>query len=73
VFTRALHWSLSWSRSIQSIPSHPFSLRSILILSTHLRLGLPSGFISFWLPHQYHICIPLLKAAGAWSWPLTSN
>jgi hypothetical protein len=35
VFTRALHWSLSWARSIQSIPSHPISLRSILILSTH--------------------------------------
>jgi hypothetical protein len=43
VFTRALHWSLSWARSIQSIPSHPFSLRSILILCTHLRLNLPSG------------------------------
>jgi hypothetical protein len=26
VFTRALHWSLSWARSIQSIPSHPVSL-----------------------------------------------
>jgi hypothetical protein len=23
VFTRALHWSLFWARSIQSIPSHP--------------------------------------------------
>jgi hypothetical protein len=23
VFTRALHWSLSWARSIQCIPSHP--------------------------------------------------
>jgi hypothetical protein len=23
VFTRALHWSLSWARSIQSIPFHP--------------------------------------------------
>jgi hypothetical protein len=40
IFTRALYWSLSWARSIQSIPSHPISLRSILILSTHLRLGL---------------------------------
>jgi hypothetical protein len=29
VFTRALHWSLSWARSIQSIPSHPISLRWI--------------------------------------------
>jgi hypothetical protein len=43
VFTRFLHWSLSWVRSIQSIPSHPIALRPILILSTHLRLGLPSG------------------------------
>jgi hypothetical protein len=34
-FTRALHWSLS-------IPSHPISLRAILILSTYLCLGLPS-------------------------------
>jgi hypothetical protein len=34
--------SLSWARSIQCIPSHPISLRSILILvlSTYLRLGL---------------------------------
>jgi hypothetical protein len=37
-FTRALHWSLFRARSIQSIPSHPISLRSILILSAHLRL-----------------------------------
>jgi hypothetical protein len=33
VFTGVLHWSLFWARSIQSIPSHPISLRSILILS----------------------------------------
>jgi hypothetical protein len=48
VFTRVLHWSLSWARSIQSISSHPISLSSILILSAHLHLGLysdlfPSG------------------------------
>jgi hypothetical protein len=35
VFKRALHWSLPWTISIQSTPSHPISLRSIL----HLRLG----------------------------------
>jgi hypothetical protein len=40
VFVRALHWSLSWARSIQSIPSY---LRSILSLSTHLHFGLPRG------------------------------
>jgi hypothetical protein len=43
MFTRALNWSLSWVRSIQSLPSHYISLRSILILSTNLHLGLPSG------------------------------
>jgi hypothetical protein len=30
VFTRALHWSLSWVTSIQSTPSHPLSLRSVM-------------------------------------------
>jgi hypothetical protein len=43
VFTIALNWSLSWAISIQSTPTHPISLRSILMLFTHLRLGLPSG------------------------------
>jgi hypothetical protein len=43
MFTRALHWSLSQVILIQSILPHPISLRPILILSTHLRLGLPSG------------------------------
>jgi hypothetical protein len=42
-FTRALHLFLSWARPIQSTSPHPISPRSILILSTHLRLGLPSG------------------------------
>ena len=41
-FTSARHLSLSWARSIQSIPHHPTSWRSTLILSSHLRLGLPS-------------------------------
>jgi hypothetical protein len=34
----------------QSNPSHPISLRSILILSTYLRLGLPSGLFPFGFP-----------------------
>ena len=41
--TSARHLSLSWSSPIQSIYPHPTSWRSILILSIHLRLGLPSG------------------------------
>jgi hypothetical protein len=47
VFTRVLHWSLSWAISIESILSQPVSLRSILILYTHLRLRLPSGLFPF--------------------------
>ena len=35
--------SLSWASTIQSIYPHPTSWRSILILSTHLSLGLLSG------------------------------
>jgi hypothetical protein len=47
-FTTARHMSLSWARSIQSMPP-PTPWRSILILSSHLRLGfkvvLPRGFL----------------------------
>jgi len=42
-FTRVRHLSLSWTSSIQSMPPHPTYWRFILILSSHLRLGLPSG------------------------------
>jgi len=42
-FTSARHLSLSWASSIHSIPLQPTSWRSILILSSHLHLGLPSG------------------------------
>ena len=35
--------SLSWASPIQSIYPHPTSCRSIIILSTHLLLGFPSG------------------------------
>ena len=41
--TSVHHLSLSWASPIQSIYPHTTSWRSILILSTHLRLGLPSG------------------------------
>ena len=42
-FTSAHHLFLSWASLIQSIPLHPTSWRSILILSSHLHLGLPCG------------------------------
>ena len=49
--TSVRHLSLSWASPIQSVYPHPTSWKSILILSTHLRLGLlsgllPSGFLS---------------------------
>jgi hypothetical protein len=48
--------SPSWARPIQSTPPHPISTRSILMLSTHLCLDLPSGLLPSVFP--YHIyCI----------------
>ena len=44
------HLSLSWASPIQSMYPHPTSLRSVLILSTHLRLGLPSGLLPSGFP-----------------------
>jgi len=41
--TSVRHLFLYWAGPIQSIYPHPTSWTSILILSTHLRLGLPSG------------------------------
>ena len=43
--TSVRHLSLSWASPIQSIYTHPTSWRSVLILSVHLRLGLPSGLL----------------------------
>ena len=48
--TSIQHLSLSWPSPIQSIYPHPTSWRSILIVSTHLCLGLPSGLF----PSGFH-------------------
>ena len=49
-FTRTRHLSLTWAASIKSITSHPTSWRSILILSSHLHLGIPSGLFPSGFP-----------------------
>ena len=48
--TSVCHLSLSWACPIQSTYPHPTSWRSILILSTHLCLGLPSGLFTSGFP-----------------------
>ena len=48
--TSVRHLSLSWASPIQSINPHPTSWRSILILSTHLCLGLPSRLLPSGFP-----------------------
>ena len=48
--TSVRHLSLSWASPIQSTYPHPTSWSSILILCTHLRLGLPSGLLPSGFP-----------------------
>ena len=48
--TSVCHLSLPWANPIQSTDPYPTSWRSILILSTHLRLGLPSGLLPSGFP-----------------------
>ena len=64
VYTSARHLSLSWARSIQSIPPYPTSWRSILMLSSHLSLGIPSGLFHSGFPTQ-NLCTPLLSPIRA--------
>jgi hypothetical protein len=54
-FTSARHRSLSWARSIHSIPRTTL-WKSILILSCHLRLSPPSG--SFMSRFSKRLCEP---------------
>ena len=59
-FTSARHLSLSWASSIQSLPLHSTSWRLILMLSSHLCLGLPSGLVPSGCPTKT-LYMPLLS------------
>ena len=61
--TSVRHLSLSWASPIQSIYPHP-TWRSILILSPHLRLGLPSGLLPSGFPTKT-LYIPLSSSIRA--------
>ena len=63
VFTAPRHLNLPRARLIHSTPSHPIYLKSVLILSSHLRRGLPSGLSDHGYPPKpcmhfssFHTC-----------------
>jgi hypothetical protein len=56
VFTRALHWSLSWAISIQSNPSHPISLRSKVLVFPAVSFLLAFPPISYMHSSSPHSC-----------------
>jgi len=58
-FTSARQLSLSCARSIQSMPPDPTSWRHILILSSQLWLGIPSGLFHLGF-HTKTLYMPLL-------------
>jgi len=63
-FTFALQLALSWASSIHSIPLHPTSWRSILLLSSDLRLDLPSSLFPSGVPTNT-LYAPLLSPIRA--------
>jgi hypothetical protein len=60
VFTKTRHRTLSWGSRIQFAPLITISLRSSLILSCHLHVGLPSSLFLSDLPTKTskHLSLP---------------
>jgi len=52
-------WAGPWARVLQFIVSHPTSLRSVLISSSHLCLDFKSGFFHACFPHKTLYSSPL--------------
>jgi hypothetical protein len=64
ILTSARHLSLSWANSIQSPRPRPTVWRSNLILSSYLRLGLPTGLFPSDFPTNT-LCTPLSSSISA--------
>ena len=59
-FARDRYLSVYWATSIQYTPSHPITLRSILMSHSHLRPGLVNGLFPSGFSTKIHVCISLL-------------
>jgi hypothetical protein len=72
VFTKARHWTLSWASRIQFASSIPISLRSSLMLPSHLRLGPPSGLLhsAFPIKTVYGYIIILFHSWTLYQWQI---
>ena len=69
-FTRPRHLSLLWADQSSPCPSHPTSWRSILILFSHIRLGLPGGLFPSGVPTQTLYAPPIWSTCPAHLIPL---
>jgi hypothetical protein len=65
--SHSLQLSLSWTRSVQSMPAHPISPRSILLLSTHLCLNLPIPIPKSYMHSSFlHLCYMPCPFSSPW-------